>query len=126
MTISEVAKKYGLSTDTLRYYERIGLLPMVTRTSNGLRDYQEKDLNWIEFIKCMREAMIPVESLVEYISLFSQGVSTREARKAILTKEYEALLDRIEAMRKGAERLKYKIEHYDKIMEHSEKRLLNE
>lgn len=126
MTISEVAKKYDLSTDTLRYYEKIGLISPVTRTSSGIRDYKERDLNLVEFIKCMRGAMVSIESLVKYMSLFSQGASTREARKAILMKEYEALLIRIETMQKGAERLKYKIEHYDDIMKDSEKRLINE
>ena len=76
MTIAEVAKKYDLSTDTLRYYERIGLVPPVTRTASGIRDYKEKDLNWVEFIKCMRGAMVSIESLVEYVSLFSQGTAT--------------------------------------------------
>lgn len=126
MTIAEVAKKYDLSTDTLRYYERIGLVPPVTRTASGIRDYKEKDLNWVEFIKCMRGAMVSIESLVEYVSLFSQGTATQEARKAILTEEYEALLSRIEVMQKGADRLKYKIEHYDEIMKKSEEKLRKE
>ena len=126
MTIAEVAKKYDLSTDTLRYYERIGLVPPVTRTASGIRDYKEKDLNWVEFIKCMRGAMVSIESLVEYVSLFSQGTATQEARKAILTEEYEALLSRIEVMQKGADRLKYKIEHYDEIMKKSEEKLRQE
>lgn len=126
MTIAEVAKKYDLSTDTLRYYERIGLVPPVTRTASGIRDYKEKDLNWVEFIKCMRGAMVSIESLVEYVSLFSQGTATQEARKAILTEEYEALLSRIEVMQKGADRLKYKIEYYDEIMKKFEEKLRNE
>ena len=53
MTIAEVSEKYGLTADTLRYYERVGLLPPVPRTSGGIRDYGEKDCGWIEFIKCM-------------------------------------------------------------------------
>lgn len=126
MTIAEVAKKYDLSTDTLRYYERIGLVPPVTRTASGIRDYKEKDLNWVEFIKCMRGAMVSIESLVEYVSLFSQGTATQKARKAILTEEYEALLSRIEVMQKGADRLKYKIEYYDEIMKKSEEKLRKE
>ena len=56
MTISEVSKKYDISTDTLRYYERIGLLPPVPRTKSGLRDYDENSCKSVEFIKCMRNA----------------------------------------------------------------------
>lgn len=126
MTIAEVAKKYDLSTDTLRYYERIGLVPPVTRTASGIRDYKEKDIGWVEFIKCMRGAMVSIESLVEYVSLFSKGASTHEARKAILVEEYEALLARIETMQKGADRLKYKIENYDEIMKNTEAKLRKE
>lgn len=61
MTITEVSKKYNLSADTLRYYERIKLLPSVNRTSGGIRDYTDEDCNWVEFIKCMRGAGLSVE-----------------------------------------------------------------
>lgn len=80
MTIAEVSKKYGLSADTLRYYERIGLIPGVRRKENGIRDYSESDCNWVEFIKCMRAAGIQVEALIEYVALFQQGDDTQEAR----------------------------------------------
>ena len=61
MTIAQVSQKYGISADTLRYYERIGLLPPVGRTKSGIRDYTEEDCNWVNFIKCMRSAGLPVE-----------------------------------------------------------------
>lgn len=70
MTISEVSKKYDISTDTLRYYERIGLLPTVPRTKSGLRDYDENSCKSVEFIKCMRNAGLPIEALIEYMTLF--------------------------------------------------------
>jgi DNA-binding transcriptional MerR regulator len=73
MTIAETGAQYGLTTDTLRYYERIGLIPPVTRRRGGSRDYGESDCRWVSFIKCMRAAGIPVESLIEYVSLFQQG-----------------------------------------------------
>ena len=56
MTISEVSKKYDITADTLRYYERIGLIPPVPRTKSGVRDYDESSCNWVNFIKCMRSA----------------------------------------------------------------------
>ena len=73
MTIAQVSQKYGVSADTLRYYERIGLLPPVGRTKSGIRDYTEEDCNWVNFIKCMRSAGLPVETLIEYVGLFGQG-----------------------------------------------------
>ena len=80
MKIAEVSKEYGLSVDTLRYYERIGLLPNVTRTASGIRDYSEQDCARVQFVKCMRAASVSIEALIEYMALYDQGDSTLEAR----------------------------------------------
>ena len=61
LTIKEVSEKYGISQDTLRYYERIGLIPPVPRTPGGIRDYQEKDLGWVEQAVCMRSAGVQID-----------------------------------------------------------------
>ena len=76
MTITEVSKRYDLSADTLRYYERIGLIPPVNRNKSGIRDFTEEDCKWVEFIKCMRGAGLSIEVLTEYVQLFQQGNST--------------------------------------------------
>lgn len=124
MTIAEVAKKYDISADTLRYYERIGLLPAVRRNKSGIRDYSETDCGWVEFIKCMRGAGLPIEVLIEYISLYQMGDSTVEARKELLIEERNNLVERIEKMQKTLERLNYKIEKYDEvIVKNCEKKL---
>ena len=70
MKIAEVSKEYGLSADTLRYYERIGLLPNVTRTASGIRDYSEQDCARVQFVKCMRAASVSIEALIEYMALY--------------------------------------------------------
>ena len=80
MTIAEVSRTYDLSADTLRYYERIGLIPPVHRSAGGIREYDEEDCRWVEFIKCMRGAGLPIESLVEYVALFQQGEVTAAGR----------------------------------------------
>ncbi len=80
MKIAEVSVRYGISTDTLRYYERVGLIPLVTRNESGIRDYSELDLKRVEFIKCMRSAGLPVEVLIEYVGLYQQGDRTVEDR----------------------------------------------
>ena len=72
MMIAEVSKKFNLSNDTLRYYERVGLIPSVPRNKNGIRNYTQESCNWIEFIKCMRGAGLPIEVLIEYVALFQQ------------------------------------------------------
>ena len=75
MTISEVSKKYDISTDTLRYYERIGLLPPVPRTKSGLRDYDDNSCKSVEFIKCMRNAGLPIEALISRIEEMQSTLS---------------------------------------------------
>ena len=67
MTISEVSNKYNLSAETLRYYERVCVIPPVNRNENGIRDYTEVNCNWVNFIKCMRDAGLSIESLIEYL-----------------------------------------------------------
>lgn len=76
MTIKEVSEKYNISQDTLRYYERVGMIPQVHRTGGGIRDYQEDDLGWVELAICMRSAGLPVEVMIEYVRLYMQGDST--------------------------------------------------
>jgi DNA-binding transcriptional MerR regulator len=92
MKIAEVSEQYGISSDTLRYYERIGLIPPVNRSESGIRDYNELDLRRVEFIKCMRSAGLPVEVLIEYVGLVQQGDKTVEARKEILKEQRELLM----------------------------------
>ena len=73
MTISEVSREYAITADTLRYYERIGLLPAIRRSSSGIRDYSEADCKTISFVKCMRSAGVQIEALTEYMTLLRMG-----------------------------------------------------
>ena len=123
MTITEVSKKYDLSADTLRYYERIGLLPSVNRTSGGIRDFIDEDCRWVEFIKCMRSAGLPVEVLIEYVNLFQQGDQTIEARKELLIQQRNLLIEKMEDMQKTLDRLDYKISGYEQVFPKCEKDL---
>ena len=115
MIISEVSEKYGLTHDTLRHYERIGLIPPVKRRPNGIREYDGYSCGWIEFIHCMRKAGIHVETLVEYVQLYQQGRDTKEARKELLLEEYRRLDERIAELQAIKERLACKIENYDQL-----------
>jgi DNA-binding transcriptional MerR regulator len=123
MTIAQVSKKFDLSQDTLRYYERIGLIPSVNRNKSGIRDYTEEDCRWVEFIKCMRSAGLPIESLIEYVSLFQQGDETVDARKELLVEQRNELLTRMEDMKKTLERLSNKIARYEQTVVKKEKSL---
>ncbi len=116
MTISEVSKKFEVSVDTLRYYERIGLIPKVMRNGSGNRDFTEKDCGWVQFIKCMRGAGVSIESLIDYVKMFQEGSVTIQARKQLLIEEYENLSERIAEMQSVQEKLKAKIDNYENIM----------
>jgi MerR family transcriptional regulator, aldehyde-responsive regulator len=116
MKIAEVSEQYGLSTDTLRYYERVGLIPTVNRNGGGIRDYNELDLRRVEFIKCMRSAGLPVEVLIDYVALVQEGDKTIEARKEILVEQRKLLVERMSEMQKTLDILNHKIEVYEKAV----------
>ena len=121
MKISEVSEKYGVSQDTLRYYERIGLIPKVPRKPNGIRDYDETSCGWVKFIRCMRSAGLQIEALIEYVTLFGQGDETRGARKSILLEQRESLLKHMADMQACLDRLNVKLEHYGDVEASTEK-----
>jgi MerR family transcriptional regulator, aldehyde-responsive regulator len=123
VTIAEVSEKFALSQDTLRYYERIRLIPSVNRSKNGIRDYTEEDCRWVEFIKCMRGAGLPIEVLIEYVTLFQQGDATIEARKELLIEQRKLLIEKMADMQKTLERLDFKIANYEQTLVKKEKTL---
>ena len=110
MNIAEVSKKFGLTADTLRYYERIGLLPAVARNKSGNRDYSSIDC---ERIECMREAGLSIEVLTRYIHLFLEGDSTLKEREELLIAERDRLENRLQHMQETLSRLNHKIELYE-------------
>ena len=120
MTIAEVSRKYDISADTLRYYERIGLIPPVPRTRGGLRDYGEESCGWIQLMKCMRAAGVQIEALIEYVDLFQQGDATLDARKALLV---EQRVSRMAEMQASLDLLNQKIDRYEQGMMTAEQQL---
>jgi len=113
MTIAEVSKKYDISADTLRYYERIGLIPTVPRNVSGYRDFGPEQCEWIEFVKHMRNAGVSIEILIEYIAMFSQGDATLQARKVLLQEQSSQIGEKISELQLLKVRLDNKIKHYE-------------
>ena len=124
MKIAEVSEHTGISSDTLRYYERIGLIWPVNRNASGIRDYTDLDLRRVEFIKCMRIAGLPVEVLIEYVGLVQQGDQTIETRKEILREQRELLAARMSEMQKTLDILDHKIEVYENALLKKEKEMI--
>lgn len=123
MTINEVSKKIKLTQDTLRFYEKSGLIGPIKRDKSGYRNYQEEDLKRIEFVKCMRNAELSIDVLKTYLDLYDKGEETKEERKELLIKQKEILDNKIKDMQEASKRLDYKINLYyeGKLDEYLEK-----
>ena len=126
MTIAEVSKKYNLTQDTIRYYEKIGLIPKVPRNKSGIRNFDEESCRWIEFIKCMRNAGMQIGVLIEYVALFKQGNDTVKERRMLLIEQREKLIKKQKDIQSTIKRLDDKIKLYDEIAEGKEPDFLSE
>ncbi len=120
MTIREVCEKYQISADTLRYYEKVGVIPAVNRTKGGVRDYTEQDLGSVENAICMRSAGVSVEMVAKYTKLCQEGDGTFLARRDLLKEARGEILRQIEKCKTELERLDYKIERYEAALETGE------
>ena len=116
MTIKEVCEKYDLTPDTLRYYERVGVIPEVSRTKGGIRDYSEQDIKWVENAVCMRSAGVPVEMLIEYVRLFQEGDSTIAVRRDLLMEARVEVQKNLDKYQATMDKLNYKISKYEEAV----------
>ena len=123
MTIAEVSEKYQISADTLRYYEKEGLIPYISRTEGGVRNYTEEDCARIGFVKCMRSAGLSIEVLKQYFELFAKGKRTLKTRRDLLATEREKLRARMAELQDTLKRLDYKISVYDNALKSKTKEL---
>ena len=123
LLISEVSQKMEISIDTLRYYEKIGIIPQISRTNGGVRNYTEDDLNWINLAKCMRQSGLSIEALAHYLELFQQGEDTQAERLAILSEQRETVLNTIQQMNDTLALLNKKIDNYETVLKPREEAL---
>ena len=113
MKISDVSKKFNISIQTLRYYEREGLIPAIHRDSNGVRDYQKDELYWIHYVQTLRNSGVTVASIKKYVGLVQKGSETREQRKQILLEQRQALLKKRAQIDDALKHMDIKLESYD-------------
>ncbi|MDD8048181.1 MAG: MerR family transcriptional regulator [Thomasclavelia sp.] len=116
MKIGQVAKEYGLSADTLRYYEKTGLIDPVEKDQSGIRNYQDKDLRRIRFIKIMREAGLSIQDIKQYVDLFHQGLITIDERKTILDERLKSLYQKRDALDKTINELESLLDDFDNTL----------
>ena len=125
MTIREVAAKANMSTDTLRYYERIGLLPPVPRNAAGIRNYDEYFVNFINFIKKLKASGMSLEHIIDYIRLAEMGDATIQERKKLLAEARETLIEKINSLQLIAELADYQLRNYENLLQPETYALLN-
>lgn len=113
MNSKQAADMFGLTVDTLRYYERVGVIPPVERDKNGYRNYRKNDLNWIFLAKSLRNAGLSIESMVEFATLAQMNGQKRLAQKKILEEQLIEIDARLEEMQQTRKLLQYKIDTYD-------------
>lgn len=115
MNIKQAADMFGLTVDTLRYYERVGVIPPVHRNESGYRDYKTSDLNWVYLVKNLRNAGLSVESLIEFATLaqLRETQNVEAAQKQVLVDQLKELDEKLAEMKKVRELLVYKIDSYD-------------
>lgn len=116
MTIKEVSEKYNIPSDTIRYYEKVGAIPPVTRTAGGIRNFTEEDIAWVENAICMRSAGLSVEYLIEYLQLYQQGDETFKQRLDLLSEQKDILLKQKEQLEATLNKLNYKISRYENAL----------
>lgn len=114
-TIKEIKEETGLSIDTLRYYERDGLLFDITRLPNGHRRYTKQDLEWLKFVSCLKSTGMQLKTIKKYKELMGEGDITAGERREILSNQKEIVLNEISVLTKALDTLDFKIKHYKEI-----------
>lgn len=112
MNIKKFSKLTGLSAHTLRYYEKIGLILNIVRNSKGHRDYDEKDVAWVEFLKRLKATGMPLNMMKTFAGLRHRGDATVGDRLRILEAHYQRVSENIEALLGHRKKLADKINIY--------------
>lgn len=112
-SIGEVAKRTGLSTYTLRFYEKEGLLPSIRKNSSGLRRFTEQDLKWLEVIESLKSMGMSLKIIKHYLELYKEGATTVMERKRMILEQKERLEEQMKALQENIERINFKIKYYE-------------
>ncbi|MEV4630025.1 MerR family transcriptional regulator [Micromonospora sp. NPDC049523] len=116
LTIAEVSERTGLSADTLRYYEKAGLIERVGRSAGNQRRYAAADLEWLAFLMRLRETGMSIADMQHFAQLRGAGGATVADRLAMLREHRSSLEDRIRCLRRNAKALDDKINHYELLL----------
>ncbi len=111
--IKEVVRKIGISAHTIRYYEKEGIIPHITRNASGIRQFTDADIYWLELVTCFKNTNMPVADIKKIVELSQIGDSTIEERKEILEKHKSKIEDAMKALEKAKAKVQSKIDFYN-------------
>lgn len=117
MTIGEMAEKLGVTTSTLRYYDKEGLLPFVERTKSGIRTFKESDYEWLRVIECLKKTGMQLKDIKRFVEMAMQGEKTVEPRLELIKKQKAQVEEKIEQLEETLMTLKYKQWYYETAKE---------
>ena len=116
-SIGQAAQKTGLTTHTLRYYEKEGLLPFVRKNSAGLRVFSDNDINWLNIIECLKATGMPLKGIKQYIDWFREGDATLPQRLEMFKQQEKNIKEHLHRLQTNLSKISYKIRLYDKAVE---------
>ncbi|AZB41311.1 MerR family transcriptional regulator [Bacillus sp. FJAT-42376] len=115
LTIKEASEKTGMSTHTIRFYEKEGLLPFLKRDQAGYRIFTDHDLEWLDFISCLRVTDIPLSELKRIVELTEEGIHTIPERKNVLLEHKEKLIAKQEELDRAFKKIEVKMKYFDHL-----------
>ena len=119
-SIGEIAKFMGLTTHTLRFYDKEGLLPNVRKNSAGIRRFTEEDIDWLLVLDCLKSTGLPLKEIRYYIELAQQGNATLNERRDIFIRQKQRIEQQMEILNRNMEKINFKIEYYEEAIKNGE------
>ncbi len=116
-SISQAAKRTGLTEYTLRYYEKEGLMPFIERSESGIRKFKEDDFEWLSLITCLKQSGMPIKQIKDFMDLSMQGDDTLQARLDIFKRHKDSVLKKMEELTSHIQKIDYKIWYYSTAVE---------
>lgn len=114
-SIKQIADKTKLTEHTIRYYDREGLIPLLSRSESGIRQFSDDDLEWINLICCLRNSGMSIQNIKEFMHLCLKGKQSFEERKILLEEHKAHILEQLNNLENSLTIINYKIEHYKEI-----------
>ncbi len=112
-TVGEMAKKVGVASSTLRYYDKEGILPFIERSAGGKRIFKDSDMEWLSIIECLKKTGMPIKEIKKFVDWCIEGDSTIDKRLELIDKQREEVLKQMEQLKSTLETLDYKHWYYE-------------